>query len=192
MDLLRRNRFVSGHHLLLPFVMNHNRPRVVLRIPILIYNLFRAVFLQFGDPLLYINTLRVELLRLKRRIHYTKPVERAWAHPSHDLPTAIVLRWVIIVEMVRKKALPYPPIVEQILREKTGDQHPHAVVHEARRRHLANPRVDDWVTGPPLIKCVQKLRVRLVPFDFVPFLLESPSDDVWVKIDDIIVEITKI
>lgn len=102
---------------------------------------------EFRYPTAHEVTVGVELFGLCRRVEDPKVRRGVGTGASDPLPVADVLGGVAVHQQATKVGFPPTPVHQQVLHQKGGDDHAHAVVHPAGGGQLTHAGVDDWIAG---------------------------------------------
>lgn len=103
--------------------------------------------IHFRDVALDVVPLGIEFLRLRGGIENAKPGLGIRAGPGAPLPAAIVGGQIGVEEFLHEVALAPLPGDEQVLGQKSGDDHADAVMHPTGGVELAHSGVDQRVAG---------------------------------------------
>ncbi len=169
----RLHRFIGFERLAPPLVMLDHRQRIALaqrhpglferclwRFPRRMDVLGRQ-FRELGHPAADIGPLRVELLSLQDRIEDAEIRRGVGAGPGDPLPARRIVGEVGVDQRVPEPVLAGAPRDQQMLGQQRGDDHPYTVVHPADRPELAQPGIDDRITGAALLPGGQRSLVLL-------------------------------
>src|SRR6185295_7866782 len=95
----------------------------------------------------HIVAVRIEYPPLQHGIEDPEIGCRVRAGTSHPLPTGRVVGEVGVDERVPEPTGTLLPGHQEVLGEKRGDDHAHAIVHPAALPELPHAGIDDWITG---------------------------------------------
>ncbi len=91
--------------------------------------------------------MRVEFLRLRHRVEDSKVGLRITPCRCSPLPTAVVCRQVVVIELPREVAFAATPVDTEILGQKAGGHHAQAVVHVSALIELRHRGIDQRVAS---------------------------------------------
>jgi len=132
---------------------------------------------QLGHPPSDVLHFGIEFYGLDFRIEEAEIGGGVASAAGGPLPVAVVGGEVIVEQLLRKIAFAPEPVVQEVLAEKAGGDHAHAVVHKAGGVEFTHTGIDDGIAGPPFAPALKLFRF-LAPGNGGVLGLEGLIDDV--------------
>lgn len=114
---------------------------------------------KFRDPAADVIAMGIKFLTLSDGMKNTEEGRGIGAASGGPLPTQCIIGEVCIDEFVPEPTSAFPPVDEQILEKKRGNDHPDAIVHPAGGLEFAHAGIDDGIASLALLPGSQPIRI---------------------------------
>jgi len=153
---------------------------------------FSFEVLQLRNKVPDVVSVWISFLTLKQGVENSKVRRGVGAGRRDPLPPAIVGAEIAVDEVLHEVSLSQAPVQHQVLRQEHGCNHPRTVVHVPLRVTLPHSRVDDGISGFPVLPPLQDLAVHVLLPEYVCVLLleRSAHADARERSKDMCVEVT--